>query len=52
MQLLQGEELEAVIQCTGKLTSTATRNAALLLLGKLATLRPKDTLDVTLQVQS
>ena len=43
-------DLGAVIQCTSSLTSAATRNAALLLFGKLASLRPKETLEVTLQV--
>ena len=47
---MQGIDLEAVIQCTSRLTSAATRNAALLLLSKLASLRPKETLEVTLQV--
>ena len=47
--VMQAIDLQAVIQCTS-LTSAATRNAAALLLSKLASLRPKTTLEVTLQV--
>jgi len=42
--------MDAVIKCTGRLTSAATRNTALRLLSKLASLRPKETLENTLQV--